>query len=85
ADGKGRHGVAGLMLYLLDAQGHRAARVRSENDGFVLFEQIHPGDYTLAIAPDQARNLKIRLIDGGKVHVGTNGKTVRVHLTVGPE
>lgn len=85
ADGKGRHGVAGLMLYLIDAQGHRAARVRSENDGFVLFEQIHPGDYTLAIAPDQARNLKIRLIDGGKVHVGTNGKTVRVHLTVGPE
>lgn len=82
ADGSGKRGVAGLILHLIDNLGHRVARARSESDGFLLIEQVRPGDYTLQIAPDQARTLKIRLASDPKVHVGHNGKTLRVKIVV---
>ena len=85
ANGAHKRGVAGLVLHLLNAKGHRVARVRSENDGFVLMEQIRPGDYTLEIAPDQARRLKIKLISDHHIHVGHHGKLVRLKIVVAPE
>ena len=82
ADGSGRRGVAGLVLHLLDRFGHRVARARSEGDGFLLIEQVRPGDYTLQIAPDQARTLKIRLVSDPQVHIGHKGKTLRLKIVV---
>ncbi len=82
ADGSRKRGVAGLNLVLIDAKGHRAARARSENDGFVLIEQVQPGEYRLEIAPDQARNLNIRVVSDTHVHVGTKGKTIRLKIEV---
>jgi hypothetical protein len=60
------------------------ARTRSESDGFVLIEQVRPGDYRLEIAPDQARNLKIRLVSEQHIHVGTKGKLIRLKIVVAP-
>ncbi len=85
ADGAHKRAVAGLVLHLINAKGQRVARVRSENDGFVLMEQIRPGDYTLEIAPDQARRLKIRLVSDPHIHVGHHGKLVRLKIVVAPE
>jgi hypothetical protein len=85
ADGSHKRGVAGLMLQLIDAKGHRAARARSESDGFVLIEQVRPGEYVLEIAPDQARNLKIHLVSDRHIHVGTKGKLIRLKIVVAPE
>jgi hypothetical protein len=82
ADGSHKRGVAGLNLQLVDAKGHRVAHARSESDGFVLIEQVRPGDYRLEIAPDQARNLKIRLLSEQPVHVGTKGKVIRLKIVV---
>jgi hypothetical protein len=80
-----KRGVAGLVLYLVNAKGHRVARVRSENDGFMLIEQIRAGDYTLEIAPDQAKRLKIKLVSDHHIHVGHHGKLVRLKIIVAPE
>gem|GEM_PF-4248544 len=85
ADGSHKRGVAGLVLHLIDGKGHRAARARSESDGFVLMEQVRPGDCRLEIAPDQVRNLKIRLVSNQHIHVGTKGKLVRLKIIVVPQ
>jgi len=85
ASGAKKRGVAGLVLYLIDAKGHRVARVRSESDGFMMMEQIRPGDYTLEIAPDQAKRLKIKLVSDQHIHVGHHGKLVRLKIVVAPE
>ena len=82
ADGSKKRGVAGLVLHLTDATGRRVAKVRSESDGFVLIEQIRPGDYTLDIAPEQATALNIALISDKRVHIGLDGKTVRLKIVV---
>jgi hypothetical protein len=84
ADGAHKKGVAGLKLNLIDGNGHRVAHARSESDGFVLIEQVHPGSYELQIAPDQARNLKIHLVGDTHVHVGHKGKLVRLKIVVAP-
>lgn len=85
ADGTRKHGVAGLRLNLLDAKGRRAAHARSEGDGFILIEQVRAGTYTLEIAPDQARNLKIHLVGDTHVHVGHAGKLIRLKIIVAPD
>ena len=82
ADGSKKRGVAGLVLHLTDATGRRIAKVRSESDGFVLIEQIRPGDYTLDIAPEQAAALNIALVSDKRVHIGMDGKTVRLKIVV---
>ena len=82
ADGSHKRGVAGLNLQLIDTHGRRVAHARSEGDGFVLIEQVRPGDYRLEIVPDQARNLKIRLLSDDAVHVGTKGKVIRLKIVV---
>jgi len=84
ADGSRKRGVAGLILELTDAHGRRIARARSESDGFTLIEQIRPGDYLIDIAPDQARNLKIRMVGEHQLHIGPRGKTVRLKIVVAP-
>ena len=85
ANGTHKRGVAGLVLHLIDAKGRRAARARSENDGFVLIEQVRPGDYMLEIAPDQARQLGIKLVSDRHIHVGHHGKLVRLKIIVAPQ
>lgn len=85
ADGARRRAVSGLKLVLVDAQGRRVAKARSESDGFVLLEQVRPGDYTLALDPVQAASLKIRLASEAQVHVGHNGKLVRLKVVVVPQ
>lgn len=84
-DGRHRRTVSGLKLALIDKRGRRVARTRSESDGFVLLEQVRPGDYTLALDPAQAQALKIRLVSEAKVHVGHNGKLVRLKVVVVPQ
>ena len=84
ASGARKRGVAGLVLYLVNAKGHRVAKVRSESDGFVLMEQIRPGDYTLEISPEQAKRLKIKLVSERQIKVGHHGKLVRLKIVVAP-
>jgi hypothetical protein len=55
---------------------------RSENDGFLLFEQIRPGTYDMIIDANQARNLKIRLHKAIRLTIGRTGKLVRTRVEV---
>ncbi len=81
-DHGGKRAVAGVTLYLVDGKGHRVARARSENDGFLLFEQIRPGTYDMIIDANQARNLKIRLHKAIRLTIGRTGKLVRTRVEV---
>ncbi|MBS0253900.1 MAG: carboxypeptidase regulatory-like domain-containing protein [Proteobacteria bacterium] len=80
----GGRGVSGLALLLLDARGQRVARARSEADGFFLFEQVRPGDYTIALDPGQARALKIRLERVPTLTIGPKSQVLRERLSVVP-
>ena len=67
--GLGRE-VSGLVLVLVDAQGKTVARARTEGDGSFYFEQLHPGDYTVAIDKNQAASLKIHLAEAIGLTIG---------------
>ncbi|MCP5386265.1 MAG: carboxypeptidase regulatory-like domain-containing protein [Novosphingobium sp.] len=59
-DGRTR-GVAGVSIRLLDEHEDVFRFVRTEADGYYFFEEIPPGEYSLAIDPEQAKRLGICL------------------------
>lgn len=77
-----KRGVSGLALLIRDSGGSIVARVRSEADGFFLFEQLKPGRYSLALDPAQAERLRIRLEDEAWVEVGGKGGTIHRDVVV---
>ena len=74
--GLGRE-VSGLALVLIDGQGKAIARSRTEGDGSYFFEQLHPGDYTVAIDKNQAASLKIHLAEEINLTIGTQSAWVK--------
>ena len=74
--------VSGLVLWLVDAHGKRVAHVRTEVDGYFLFEQLHPGDYTLALDSDQAKNLAIHIDHPATIHLGPKSSSPRIAVRV---
>jgi hypothetical protein len=55
----GRREASNVRLQLLDAGGAVAQEVKSQYDGFYLFEKVRPGRYTLRVAPDQLDRLRL--------------------------
>ncbi|WP_227711229.1 MSCRAMM family protein [Novosphingobium ovatum] len=85
SDGTRRRGVSGVTLFLMDMSGKRVAKVRTEGDGFFLFELLKPGEYRIEISPDQARNLKIRMAGEYRVVVGAKRAPAPVQLEIRPQ
>ncbi|MBL4902563.1 MAG: hypothetical protein JKY62_07915 [Desulfocapsa sp.] len=73
-DGQGvMKNLAFVQLELLDSEGNIVQSIRSEYDGFYLFEKVFPGDYTLRVSPDDPQG---SVLAGGqelKVTIGNDG------------
>ena len=74
--------VSGLILWVVDAKGKQVAHVRTEGDGYFVFEQLPPGDYTLRIDPKQAASLHIHLERDIPLHLDAKGDTPRITVHV---
>ena len=77
-----RREVSGLILWLVDAKGKQVAHSRTEGDGYFLFEQLRPGDYSLRIDPKQAAALHIHLDREIPLHLDAKGSSPRVTVRV---
>lgn len=80
--GDSRQAVTGLVLQLLDAQGKVAGRARTGAGGMFLFEQLHPGEYRVAIEPGQAARLGLRLNAAPVVKLGGSARSEKLELVV---
>ncbi len=78
----GTRAVSRLQLRLLRPDGSLAARVRSESDGFFLFERLPAGEYRLELDPQQAASLKIRLEGPVTLTLGGKSSVLRQSITV---
>lgn len=56
-------GVSGLRLQLRGAAGGVDHAIRTERDGYYLFERVKPGRYDLVVDPEQAARLNICLVE----------------------
>ena len=72
--------VSGVIVLLLDEQGHQASRTRTGSDGSFWFEKLRPGQYRLSLDDAQAGRLNIRMVDAGPVVVGQDGDAARQDL-----
>lgn len=77
-----RREVSGLAVQLVDARGAVVAQVRSEADGFYLFEQVRPGTYVLRVDPDQVRRYGLVAQDSAPITVTGDGRGARRDLDV---
>ena len=77
--------VSGVRLELVAADGNVVKRVRTEGDGFYLFEQVAPGSYSIRIEPEQANRLGIALTGDGMVTASPEGDIVRRDLDIARE
>ncbi|NMN06513.1 hypothetical protein FHT19_003718 [Novosphingobium sp. SG919] len=77
-----RREVSGLAVQLVDAKGTVVAQVRSEADGFYLFEQVRPGTYRLRVDPDQVRRYGLVAQDSTAITVTGDGRGARRDLEV---
>lgn len=80
--GDSRQAVTGLVLQLIDAQGKVAGRARTGAGGVFLFEQLHPGEYRVAIEPGQAARLGLRLNAAPVVKLGGSARGAKLELVV---
>ena len=70
---------------MVAADGNVVKRVRTEGDGFYLFEQVAPGSYSIRIEPEQANRLGIALTGDGMVTASPEGDIVRRDLDIARE
>jgi hypothetical protein len=77
-------GVSGLRLQLVDAIGKPVKAVKTESDGFYLFEQVQPGRYAIVLDAEQADRLHIRLGESVTVEVGAKAAVLSRKLVVEP-
>lgn len=76
-------GVSGLSLVLTDlATDKIVARVRTEMDGYFLFEQIKPGRYRIDLDADQAQRLNIRKGEAKPLEVTPVSTVLRQDVSV---
>ena len=76
------HQVSGLVLYVIDSKNKVVAHARTEADGYFLFEQLHPGDYTIGLSPSQAQSLKVHIVGEAKLHISPKGESLRRPLII---
>lgn len=72
-DGKWAEPVSKVRLELVDAQGTVVKEVRSQFDGFYLFDFIPPGTYTLQVSEQQLAELGLPDVPARVVEIGTDG------------
>ena len=65
--------LAGVTVELFDETGEATASVRSEIDGFYLFQEVLPGRYRIRIDPDQVRRLGLRAPEALEVEIPEGG------------
>lgn len=67
---EGRKPAANVLLQLRDPQGAVVREVRSAFDGAYLIDRLPPGDYTLAVSPEQIERLRLRPTPSRRVVLG---------------
>lgn len=80
-----QRGVSGVRLQLIDSTDKPVKTVRTESDGFYLFEQIAPGTYKVRLDPEQAARLRIRMVDMVSVTVTAKSAVLSRAITVESE
>jgi NAD(P)-dependent dehydrogenase (short-subunit alcohol dehydrogenase family) len=55
---------------------------RTEADGFYLFEQVPPGEYSIRLEPGQSQRLKIRMKDEPQIIIGSESEISRSTVLV---
>lgn len=75
ADGEPREGV---LLELIDPAGRVAKEIRTEYDGYVLFDQVPYGNYRLRLNEQSARIMGVKADLGVSLRVDKASPTVRL-------
>ena len=71
-------GFEGLDVELFDASGKPVATARSDYDGFILFERVAYGSYTLRLTADSARIARVEQAIGKSIQIGPDHSVVRL-------
>lgn len=71
-----KRGIGNALVELVDASGEVAASARSSSDGYYVIQAVRPGTYQARIAPDQVKELKIRVDRERQVDIPANGDFV---------
>jgi hypothetical protein len=71
-------GFEGLDVELVDASGKVAGTVRSDFDGFILFERVAYGNYTIRLAVDSAASAGVDRAIGGSIEISPEKTIVRL-------
>lgn len=82
ASAQGQKPVSGVQLELVGVDGAVIRSTRTEGDGFYLFEQVPPGDYTIRIEPGQAQRLAIAMAGEVAINANSEGEVVRKDLVI---
>ena len=75
SDGRG---FEGLDVELLDASGRPVATARSDYDGFILFERVAYGSYTLRLTADSAKVARVERAIGKSIQIGPDHSVARL-------
>ena len=71
-------GFEGLDVELLDASGRPVASARSDYDGFILFERVAYGSYTLRLTADSAKVAGVERAIGKIIQIGSDHTVARL-------
>jgi hypothetical protein len=66
--------VSGLKIHLIDESGNKAAEVKSEYDGYFIFERIIPGKYFVIADEEELKSLKVTQKVSTKVDINEGGE-----------
>ena len=68
--------VANVQLQLLDESGTVVRSIKTEFDGFYLFDRVTPGHYRVRVAPEQEKRLRLETPPPIDVAINTDGNVV---------
>ena len=68
--------VANVRLQLVDADGSIVKEVKSQFDGFYLFDFVPPGRYLLRVSPAQVARLELRVPPAEEIVIEADGNVV---------
>lgn len=71
-----RREVSNVDIELVRPSGEVVQTVRSEYDGFYLFQFVRPGEYRIRIAPTQAQRLHLLAQDSAAVRITGQGEVI---------
>ena len=81
--GNGNKGVSGVRLILRDAAGRDVGFAKTEMDGYFFFERVRPGQYTVALDPEQSQRLNLCAQSIPSVTVDHEADLLRADVTIG--